>query len=117
MTKMKNPTIALKPVTYPTALKRFQKRRAFMTKTVGIQLPEELLPMSNFPAAVLPYLLMPEGVIKSGGGGSKNSVQCWLDGSAGILPAPHAGETPTLLWPNLTHLLSHPMPDSCIVLS
>jgi len=44
-------------------------------------------------------------VIKSEWGGSKNGVHCWLDGSAGILPASQAGarrRTP------VAHLQSYP---------
>jgi Xaa-Pro aminopeptidase len=45
---------------FPKAWRRFQLRRKFMIEILGIALPDELLPMSNFPAAVTPFLLAPE---------------------------------------------------------
>ena len=42
---------------WPAAWKRFQARRRFMTEQLGFSLGDELLPMSNFPAAVIPYFL------------------------------------------------------------
>lgn len=45
---------------FPKAWARIQKRRAFMARELGIRLAEEILPLSNFPATVMPYLLAPE---------------------------------------------------------
>ncbi len=42
---------------WPAAWKRFQARRRFMIEQLGFSIGEEVLPMSNFPAAVLPYFL------------------------------------------------------------
>jgi len=44
---------------YPAAWRRFQRRRRFLIETLGIAVAEEALPMSNFPAAVIPFLLSP----------------------------------------------------------
>ncbi len=50
---------------FPKAWRRFQLRRKFMIETLGIALPDELLPMSNFPAAVTPFLLAPDQCMTS----------------------------------------------------
>jgi hypothetical protein len=42
---------------YPDCFARCQKRRAFMTDVLGIELPEEVLPLSNLPAIVPPFFL------------------------------------------------------------
>ena len=42
---------------WPAAWKRFQARRRFMTEQLGFSIGEEVLPMSNFPAAVIPHFL------------------------------------------------------------
>jgi Xaa-Pro aminopeptidase len=42
---------------WPTAWKRFQARRRFLIEQLGFSIGDELLPMSNFPAAVIPYFL------------------------------------------------------------
>ena len=44
---------------YPHLWRRVAARRKFMTKQLGIRITEELLPLSNFPAAVMPFLLAP----------------------------------------------------------
>ena len=47
---------------YPECYARCQARRAFMQQVLGIQLPEEVLPLSNIPALVPPFLLRPNTV-------------------------------------------------------
>lgn len=42
---------------YPDTYKRCMARREFMINTLGISLPEEILPLSNIPAIVPPFLL------------------------------------------------------------
>lgn len=44
---------------YPEAWKRIQARRTFMIETLGIRLAPEVLPFSNIPAYLTPYLLAP----------------------------------------------------------
>jgi hypothetical protein len=48
---------------YPDCFARCQARRRFMTDTLGIDLPEEVLPLSNMPAIVPPYFLKPNTVL------------------------------------------------------
>ena len=48
---------------HPACFARCQKRRAFMQEILGIDLPEEVLPLSNTPAIVPPYFLRPNMVI------------------------------------------------------
>jgi len=44
---------------YPQAWKRIQARRAFMQEGLGIRLKPEVLPFSNIPAYLPPFLLAP----------------------------------------------------------
>jgi hypothetical protein len=44
---------------YPGAWDRIQRRREFMQETLGIDLAPEVLPFSNLPAYLPPYLLSP----------------------------------------------------------
>jgi hypothetical protein len=44
---------------FPEAWGRIQRRRAFMTDTLGINLPGEMLPFGNIPAFLPPFLLNP----------------------------------------------------------
>jgi hypothetical protein len=44
---------------YPEAWSRIQARRSFMENALGIQLKPEVLPFSNIPAYLPPYLLAP----------------------------------------------------------
>lgn len=45
---------------YPDCWDRIQRRRAFMRDTLGINLHDDVLPFSNIPAVLAPYLLAPE---------------------------------------------------------
>jgi hypothetical protein len=44
---------------YPEAWKRIQARREFMIHTLGIRIKPEVLPFSNIPAYLAPFLLAP----------------------------------------------------------
>ncbi len=48
---------------YPHCLDRCEQRRRFMTETLGFELPEEVLPLSDIPAIVPPWLLEPNKVL------------------------------------------------------
>jgi Xaa-Pro aminopeptidase len=45
---------------YPEAWGRIQARRAFMADSLGIDLSEDVLPLSNLPAYLPPFLLRPD---------------------------------------------------------
>ncbi len=47
---------------YPACYDRCQKRRTFMTDVLGIDLPEEVLPLSNVPTIVAPFFLRPNQI-------------------------------------------------------
>lgn len=47
---------------YPACYARCQQRRTFMQDVLGIELPPELLPLSNTPAIVPPLLLRPNQI-------------------------------------------------------
>ncbi len=49
---------------YPEAWSRIHARRAFMTEVLGIRLRPEVLPFSNIPAYLPPYLLSPEWAMR-----------------------------------------------------
>lgn len=49
---------------YPEAWKRIQHRREFMREVLGIDLAPEVLPFSNIPAYLPPYLCSPERAMK-----------------------------------------------------
>jgi hypothetical protein len=49
--------------TFPECYARCQRRRDFMTGVLGIELPEEILPLSNIPAIVPPFFLAPNEVL------------------------------------------------------
>jgi hypothetical protein len=49
--------------TFPDCYARCQKRRKFMTDVLGIELPEDVLPLSNIPAIVPPFFLAPNEVL------------------------------------------------------
>lgn len=46
-------------IEYPDCFARCQMRRTFMIDVLGIDLSEEILPLSNIPAIVPPFLLEP----------------------------------------------------------
>jgi hypothetical protein len=48
---------------FPDCFARCQKRRAFMIDVLGIEVPEEVLPLANIPAIVPPFFLEPNTVI------------------------------------------------------
>jgi hypothetical protein len=47
---------------YPEAYARCLRRRDFMIEYLGFDLTDEVLPLSNMPAIVPPYLLSPNTV-------------------------------------------------------
>lgn len=47
---------------YPECYARCQQRRDFMRDTLGIDLPEEVLPLSNIPGIVPPFFLAPDTI-------------------------------------------------------
>jgi len=49
--------------TFPESYARCQKRRQFMMDVLGIELPEEVLPLANIPAIVPPFFLDPNTVL------------------------------------------------------
>ena len=48
---------------YPACFARCQKRRTFMIDVLGIDLPEEVLPLSNMPTIVPPFFLQPNQLL------------------------------------------------------
>jgi hypothetical protein len=51
---------------YPAMLARCQARRKFMIDVLGIDVPEEVLPLSNIPGIVPPFFLAPRQVFAMG---------------------------------------------------
>lgn len=51
---------------YPEAWRRIERRRAFMADVLGIRLKPEVLPFSNIPAYLPPFLLSPKRVLALG---------------------------------------------------
>ena len=51
---------------YPEAWARIEARRAFMAAVLGIELHPDVLPFSNLPAVVAPFLLRPDRVLAFG---------------------------------------------------
>jgi hypothetical protein len=45
---------------YPDAWQRVQRRRDFMANALGIELHPDVLPFSNIPAFLPPFLLRPD---------------------------------------------------------
>ncbi len=54
---------ALLAVRYPGAWARIEARRRFMAKVLGIELHPDVLPFSNIPACLPPFLLRPNLVV------------------------------------------------------
>jgi hypothetical protein len=52
---------------YPGAWRRIQARRAFMGDALGIDLHPDVLPFSNIPAYLPPFLLRPDLVMAMAG--------------------------------------------------
>jgi hypothetical protein len=50
-------------VRYPDAWRRIQSRRQFMSESLGIKLHEDVLPFSNIPGYLPPFLLRPDRVM------------------------------------------------------
>jgi hypothetical protein len=48
---------------YPACYARCQQRRAFMVNTLGFDLPDEVLPLSNIPGIVPPFFLAPNHIL------------------------------------------------------
>jgi Xaa-Pro aminopeptidase len=48
---------------YPACFSRIEKRREFMVNVLGMELAEEVLPLSNIPGLVPPFLLRPHEVL------------------------------------------------------
>ncbi len=51
---------------YPAAWQRIERRRRFMTEALGIELHPDVLPFSNIPAWLPPFLLAPGSVMTLG---------------------------------------------------
>lgn len=51
---------------HPDAWLRIQARRRFMKEALGIRLKDEVLPFSNMPGVLRPYLLSPQRVLRAG---------------------------------------------------
>jgi hypothetical protein len=51
---------------YPAAWQRIEKRRRFMTEVLGIELHPDVLPFSNIPAWLPPFLLQPGSAMTLG---------------------------------------------------
>jgi hypothetical protein len=45
---------------FPPAWRRIQQRRDFMARSLGIELHPDVLPFSNLPAVLAPFLLRPD---------------------------------------------------------
>jgi hypothetical protein len=52
---------------YPAAWKRIQARRQFMNDALGIVLHPDVLPFSNIPAYLPPFLLRPDSAMTVAG--------------------------------------------------
>ncbi|MBI3667019.1 MAG: M24 family metallopeptidase, partial [Acidobacteria bacterium] len=48
---------------FPACFDRCRRRREFMRDVLGIELPEEVLPLSNIPGIVPPFFLTPHQVL------------------------------------------------------
>ena len=48
---------------FPACFARCQQRRQFMQEVLGIEIAEEVLPLSNIPALIPPYFLRPNTIL------------------------------------------------------
>jgi len=48
---------------FPACFSRSQKRREFMIEVLGLEVPEEVLPLANIPAIVPPFFLRPNAIL------------------------------------------------------
>ena len=48
---------------FPECFAHCQKRRTFMIDVLGIEVPEEVLPLANIPAIVPPFFLEPNIIL------------------------------------------------------
>jgi hypothetical protein len=48
---------------YPDLWERVERRRSFMAEALGIELHPDVLPLSNIPAYLPPFLLRPDRVM------------------------------------------------------
>jgi hypothetical protein len=55
---------------WPAGWKRFQARRRFMIEQLRFPIADEILPMSNFPATVIPYFLISDHCMANAAGGA-----------------------------------------------
>lgn len=44
---------------YPSLWRRIRLRRQFLIQQLGIEIDDAVLPLSNFPGALMPFLLAP----------------------------------------------------------
>jgi len=51
---------------YPDAWLRIQARRGFMAEVIGIELHPDVLPFSNIPAYMPPFMLRPDRAMTMG---------------------------------------------------
>jgi hypothetical protein len=51
---------------YPDCFARCVQRREFMRNTLGIEVADEVLPLSNMPAIVPPYFFSPNQILVMG---------------------------------------------------
>ena len=52
---------------YPDLWSRVERRRAFMSASLGIDLHPDVLPLSNIPAVLSPFLLRPDRAMSIAG--------------------------------------------------
>jgi hypothetical protein len=48
---------------FPDCLARCEARRTFVRETLGFEVGDEVLPLSNLPGVISPYLLAPHRVV------------------------------------------------------
>jgi hypothetical protein len=49
---------------YPETFKRIERRRNFITETLNIKIKPEVLPLSNYPAVLKPFLLSKDRILR-----------------------------------------------------